>query len=237
MWGSMALRPAQGRALPSKSLHHDLPAALKLYSDEPLGTRLFVQLRRCLSPVQSIAEKVPGSGSVLDIGCGHGLISLALACAQAKRRILGIDPSSAKLDIAARAGKKLPNVEFRRSSAEDVHDEKFDVILLIDVLYLLPYERKLALLRRCRNLLSPDGTLIVKASDTHPAWKYAVTYAQEKFMTGAELTLGHCGLHFLSCRQNNALLHHAGFVTEMHHLRHWTPYPHVFFVARQRAEL
>lgn len=218
-----------------KSLNHDFSAALKLYSDEPFGTRLFVQLRRSLTPAQSIAEKIPGSGSVLDIGCGHGLFSLALACAQAERRILAIDPSSAKLEIAARAGRTVPNAEFRHSSTEDVHDEKFGVILLIDVLYLLPYEHKLALLRRCRNLLASEGTLIVKASDTHPSWKCAVTYAQEKFMTGADLTLGHGGLHFLSCQENNALLNQAGFITELHHLRHWTPYPHVFFVARQAA--
>ena len=237
MWGSGALRPAQRRDLLSKSPNHDFQAALRLYSDEPFGTRLFVHLRRCLVPMQSIAEWIPSAGSILDIGCGHGLISLALACAQAKRRILAIDPSSAKIEIAARAGKTLPNVEFRRSLAEDIHNEKFDVILLIDVLYLLPYEQKLALLRKCRDLLASDGTLIIKSSDTHPAWKYAVTYVQEKFMTGAGLTLGHCGLHFLSCQKKHALLNHAGFITDAHHLQHWTPYPHAFFVARQRAEL
>lgn len=236
MRGSAALRPAYERVLPSESPHHDFPAALKLYRDEPFSARIFVKLRHCLTPALSIAEKIPGSGSVLDIGCGHGLFSLALACAQAKRRILAIDPSAAKLDIAVRAGRQLPNVEFRRGFAEDVHDEKFDVILLIDVLYLLPHEQKLALLRRCRSLLSANGKLFVKTADTHPAWKYAVTHTQERFMTGAGLTLGQCGLHFLSCQQNNALLIQAGFNTEVHHLPHWTPYPHVFFVGRPQAE-
>ena len=220
-----------------KSLNHDFQAALKLYDDEPFSTRLFVKLRWCLGPAQSIDEKIPGSGSVLDIGCGHGLFSLALACAKGERRILAIDPSSVKLEIAARAGRKLSNAEFLCNSPEDVHDEKFSVILLIDVLYLLPYEHKLTLLRRCRNLLASGGTLIVKATDTHPAWKYAVTYAQEKFMTWAGLTLGSGGLHFLSCQQNNALLNQAGFITALHHLRHWTPYPHVLFIARHQAEL
>lgn len=237
MWSSGALRPAERRDLLSKSPNHDFPAALRLYSDEPVGTRLFVHLRRHLVPMQSIAERIPSTGSVLDIGCGHGLISLALACAQAKRRILAIDPSSAKIEIAARAGKTLPNVEFRRSFAEDIHNEKFDVILLIDVLYLLPYEQKLALLRKCRNLLASDGTLIIKSSDTRPAWKYAVTYVQERFMTGARLTLGHCGLHFLSCEKKNTLLNHAGFMTETYRLQHWTPYPHTLFLVRQHAEL
>lgn len=236
MGGSAALRPAYENTSPRESPHHDFPAALELYRDAPFSARLFVKLRHCLIPALSIAEHIPASGSVLDIGCGHGLFSLALACAQAKRRILAIDPSAAKLEIAARAARRFPNVEFRRSFAEDVHNEQFDVILLIDVLYLLPYEDKLALLRRCRSLLSTTGKLIVKTADTHPVWKYAVTHTQEKLMTGAGLTLGHCGLHFLSCQQNNALLNQAGFSTEIHHLPHWTPYPHVFFVGRRQPE-
>lgn len=171
----------------------------------------------------------------MDIGCGHGLFSLALACAQLGRRIRAVDPSLTKIEIAMRVGRNCPSVEFRPGPVDCGDGERFDVILLIDVLYLLAYEKKLALLRTCRNLLAPNGTLIVKVNDTHPAWKYTIAHAQEKFMTGAGFTLGHGGLHFLSCRENNDLLNQAGFTAELSHLVHWTPYPHVVFAARPQA--
>ncbi len=208
-------------------------AALKLYGDEPLATRCFLRLRRWLSPAKAIAAQVPALGSVLDIGCGHGLFPLALACANPSRRILGVDPSAAKIAIAARAGRTCPNVAFRHGLVDGDGGERFDVILLIDVLYLLAYEEKLAILQTCRKLLAPGGVLIVKASDTEPRWKYAVARAQERLMTGIGLTLGHGQLHFLSRQQNTELLSRAGFASEAHRLAHWTPYPHVLFVARE----
>jgi hypothetical protein len=81
-------------------------------------------------------------------------------------------------------------------------------------------------------LLAPHGTLVVKTNDTHPAWRFQVARLQEKLMTGAGFTLGTGELHFRSCAENAALLREAGFAVEIHHLPHWSPYPHTLFVAR-----
>jgi hypothetical protein len=73
---------------------------------------------------------------------------------------------------------------------------------------------------------------VVKTNDTHPAWRFQVARLQEKLMTGAGFTLGTGELHFRSCAENAALLREAGFAVEIHHLPHWSPYPHTLFVAR-----
>ncbi len=210
----------------------DFGAARRLYADEALGTRLFVLARRLLAPLATIARHVPLQGPVLDVGCGHGLMSLALACADPTRRVVGIDPSPAKIDVARRAGRPFGNLDFRAEFVEAVTGEAFAAITVLDVLYLLPDAQKRSLLAACRRLLRSDGVLVLKTNDTHPAWKYAVARAQEKAMTGAGLTLGTGELHFRSCAQNAALLRDAGFVANTHHLAHWTPYPHTLFVAR-----
>ena len=211
--------------------------ALRLYQNEPLGIRLFVRARRLLTPLERIAAHVPAEGDVLDLGCGHGLFSLALGLADPQRRILGLDPSPAKIEVARRVGQVLPNVTFQLGSIEAAAEQAFGVIAVLDVLYLLPRHDKVALIQGCRRALSPDGVLLVKTNDTHPRWKYAITRLQEWVMTRSGLTLGHGGLHFLSCQANLALLQAAGFAARVVHLPHWTPYPHVLFVARPSARL
>jgi 2-polyprenyl-6-hydroxyphenyl methylase/3-demethylubiquinone-9 3-methyltransferase len=211
----------------------DFDSTLKLYRGEPLGVRLFVWARRVLAPLDAIAAHVPAEGPVLDIGCGHGVFALALARTYPNRRILGVDPSHTKIAIAERARRASGSgVEFRVCTVEAVAHEQFAVITILDMLYLLPMDRKIAVLRACRRLLAPDGVLVLKTNDTHPAWKYGVTRAQERLMTGLGLTMGTGALHFLSCHQNADLLAQTGFRAEVHHLRHWSPYPHTLFVAR-----
>ncbi|MGE3474386.1 MAG: class I SAM-dependent methyltransferase [Rhodospirillaceae bacterium] len=210
----------------------DFSAARKLYRDEARGTRAFVLARHMLAPLRSVAARVPAAGPVLDVGCGHGLFSLALASADPRRRIVGIDPSPAKISVALRAGRGLPAVAFREGLVQSIAGERFETIVVLDVLYLLPDPLKRSLLDACRKLLAPGGVLLLKTNDTHPAWKYAVARAQEKVMTGIGLTLGTGELHFRSCAENAALLRGAGFAPEIHHLAHWTPYPHTLFVAR-----
>ena len=210
----------------------DFTAARRLYADESLGTRLFVFARCALAPLAAIAACVPRQGAVLDVGCGHGLFSLALAAADPGRRILGVDPSPAKISVAARVGRAFKNVEFREALVETLAEESFAAVTVLDVLYLLPDAQKKSLLGACRRLLAPDGVLVLKTNDTHPAWKYQVARAQERAMTALGLTLGTGALHFRSCTENAALLRASGFAPEIHHLAHWTPYPHTLFVAR-----
>lgn len=206
--------------------------ARKLYRNEPLGTRLFVRARRLLAPMPLIAARVPKAGPLLDVGCGHGLFSLAMAAADPLRRIVGIDPSPGKIEVARRVGAPYGNVQFREGIMESIEGDTFTAITVLDVLYLLPDDQKKSLLAACRRLLAPHGTLVVKTNDTHPAWRFQVARLQEKLMTGAGLTLGTGELHFRSCAENAALLREAGFAVEIHHLPHWSPYPHTLFVAR-----
>ncbi|MGE4062472.1 MAG: class I SAM-dependent methyltransferase [Rhodospirillaceae bacterium] len=213
----------------------DFAAARRLYAGEALGTKLFVLARRMLAPLGAIAARVPAEGRLLDVGCGHGLFSLALAAADPSRKIVGIDPSPAKISVAVRAGKSFANVEFREGVVESLEGERFAAITVLDVLYLLPDAQKKSLLAACCGLLAPGGTLVLKTNDTHPAWKYRVARAQERLMTGVGLTLGTGKLYFRSCAENAALLRETGFDVEVRHLSHWSPYPHTLFVARPVA--
>lgn len=209
--------------------------ALALYAGEPLGVRLHVRARHWLCPLERIAAHVPLRGRVLDVGCGHGLFANLLALEAPARTLLGVDPMASKIAVAARVARGLPNVRFAVGSAADVREAPWDVVTILDVLYLLPPPAKLALLERCRALLAPGGLLLLKTNDRRPRWKYYWTRFEEQVMTRLGLTAGQ-GLYFFGAAQNLALLRLAGFDARVVRLDTWLPYPHVLFVARPRGE-
>ncbi len=212
-----------------------LARALALYADEPLTVRLHVQARHRLCPLQRIADHVPPRGRVLDVGCGHGLFGNLLALESARREVVGVDPMASKIAVARRVAGGLPNARYSVGSAADARADQppggYDVVTILDVLYLLPPPTKLALLRDCRALVARDGLLLVKTNDTAPAWKYRWARFEEQLMTSLGLTEGQ-GLHFYSAAENQALLAEAGFRARVVRLESRLPYPHVLFVAR-----
>ena len=137
--------------------------------------------------------------------------------------------------MSQRVARARPNARYAVGSAADALAERpeggYDVVTILDVLYLLPPPAKLALLRDCRALLAPHGLLLLKTNDTRPAWKYRWARFEEQLMTGLGLTEGQ-GLYFFSAAENQALLAEAGFQARVIRLDTWLPYPHVLFVAR-----
>jgi 2-polyprenyl-3-methyl-5-hydroxy-6-metoxy-1,4-benzoquinol methylase len=202
------------------------------YKGQPLGIRGFVLARHLLAPLARVVAAVPPTGRILDVGCGHGLFANALALGSPSRQVLGVDPSGAKIAVARASSAGLPNVRYLQGTVQQIDEDGFDAITILDVLYLLPIEEKLAVLRACRERIAPNGVLILKANDTRPPWKYRVARLQEQAMTGLGLTLGHGELYFLSREQNANLLELAGFQPRFVDLNTWLPYPHVMFVSR-----
>ncbi|HZR98932.1 MAG TPA: class I SAM-dependent methyltransferase [Chloroflexota bacterium] len=215
----------------STSARPAIAQALALYRDEAPGVRLHVQARHWLCPLERIAAWVPPAGRILDVGCGHGLFGNLLALGAPDRQVLGVDPMASKIAVAQHVARGLPNARYAVGSAADVTDGPYDIITILDVLYLLPRPAKLALLKQCRALLAPDGLLLLKTNDRRPRWKYLWARLEEQLMTSLGLTEGQ-GLYFLSAAQNKALLGMAGFESEVVRLDSWLPYPHVLFIAR-----
>ena len=235
----VATGPVQhaGRTLPAAVA---LRRSLARYDRQPLGIRAFVRARHVLAPLARVLAAVPPAGRVLDVGCGHGLFTNALALGSPARAVLGIDPSGVKVNVARASAAddprlgipSIPNVGYEQGVVQDVAERGFDAITILDVLYLLPLDEKRAVLRACRERIAPDGVLVLKTNDTRPAWKYRVARLQEHLMTGIGLTLGGHGLHFLGREENAALLEEAGFAPRTVVLPTLLPYPHVMFVSR-----
>ena len=96
---------------------------------------------------------------VLDVGCGGGLLSEALAASGAQ--VTGIDMADASLAIAhAHMLKSGLTVDYQRSTAENLArqtPEHFDTVTCMELLEHVP--RPASILNACARLVKPGGDL------------------------------------------------------------------------------
>src|SRR3712207_5036331 len=118
----------------------------KYGSTNPLVRRLMAGFERSLDELLDRAAPE----SVLDVGCGEGVITHRWAVRLGTRRVVGIDlPDPGLRDEWARRG--APNLEFRAMTAERLAfaDGEFDLATAIEVLEHVPDPaRTLAEMRR-----------------------------------------------------------------------------------------
>jgi cyclopropane fatty-acyl-phospholipid synthase-like methyltransferase len=158
-------------------------AALALFADAPITMRLHVTARWRTCPLTEVAARVPTTGEVLDVGCGHGLFASYLALDAPGRRVVGVDLDERKL---ADASAVVDGVRGRGGSLEldvapggAVPDGPWDAITIVDVLYLLPADAQRDLVERAAAQLAPGGRLLVKEMASTPVWKARWNRAQE----------------------------------------------------------
>ena len=121
---------------------------------------------------------------VVDVGCGGGILSEAMARAGA--HVLGIDLSQACLDVArlhaleARIEAAGGALDYRAVSAEALaqeHPAHFDAVTCMELLEHVPDPA--AMLAALASLVRPDGEVIVSTLNRHPrAFAVAIVGAE-----------------------------------------------------------
>jgi len=107
----------------------------KYGSTNPLVRRLMAGFEGTLAEL--FAQAAPAS--VLDVGCGEGVLTHQWAQQLGERRIVGIDLDDEKLK-AEWATRQRPNLEYRAMLAENMPfaDDEFDLACAIEVLEHVP---------------------------------------------------------------------------------------------------
>jgi 2-polyprenyl-6-hydroxyphenyl methylase/3-demethylubiquinone-9 3-methyltransferase len=182
-----------------------------------------------------VADKAP-KGLIADIGCGAGVMTAMLALDRLDRRVIGADPDERKLNLARLGLGRLPNVEFRRATVDDLtrdFREAFDSIVVADVLYLMPIEKWNDFLAACFQLLRPGGVLLLKEAVADGSWKYYKCLLQEAIMVKVlRKTQSSGGLNFMPREFMETLLVRNGFaINEFLDLSAGYSTPHVLWTA------
>ncbi len=207
---------------------------LSLYRSAPAMTRAHVVVRWATCPIPAVAAQLPPAGRILDVGCGHGLLSLFLALESSDREIVGIDVDGDKLAAAraAAVGAGLA-ARFETVAGDELPAGPWHGIGIVDVLYLLSAGDQHSLLRSCAEALEPGGVLAVKEMALAPRWKARWNVLQE---TAAVKLLGITegeALTFLAPADMAAAMAEGGLTVKDRPIHRGYPHPHHLLVGQK----
>ncbi len=102
-----------------------------------------------------------GSEQVLDLGCGDGKVSAAIAACLTHGNVTGIDASFEMISLAKKAYVNSRNLNFKHDDATDFsYNEKFDVVFSNAVLHWV--QDHVAVLKNCYQSLSHGGKVLLQ---------------------------------------------------------------------------
>ena len=192
---------------------------------------------------------LPDAGSLLDAGCGQGvLLSLLLAAreqytagrwprdwpAPPRRLALrGIDAHAGRVAVARRALGANAQVE-HGDLREHVFARPYSAIVLIDVLLYLEAGEGERVIRNAAAALQPDGLLLLREPDAEAEAGFALRLTRCSSWFDAAMR-GRFGqrMHFRSAAQWGAELARQGLAVEAQPMSQGTPFANVLFVAKK----
>lgn len=159
------------------------PRVRALTRGASLGARLHCVVRAATCPLERVVESAMGAATVLEVGCGHGLLSGLLALAPSRPHVVGIDIDASKMADAGTIGANVRaaggDLTIEHSDGAALPGGPWDAVVLADVLYLLEPAEQAALVSASAAVLARRGRLIVKEMADTPRWKARWNRGQE----------------------------------------------------------
>jgi 2-polyprenyl-3-methyl-5-hydroxy-6-metoxy-1,4-benzoquinol methylase len=208
----------------------DKKALLEHYKNAGSITRAYLKIKLKICPLLQLEELFPREGIIVDLGCGNGLLPNILNMGSPERHIIGLDLDEKKIEVANKTKTTPAQITYQVGDVVDAEYPRGDVFTLVDVLYLIPYDKHETILQKCFQSLPPGGILIIKEMDTHPRWKYVWNFIQETLAVKLiGFTFGE-RFYFRSQKDYTDLLEHIGFSVKpvLMHSGYW--YPHIAYV-------
>lgn len=208
-----------------------------------LRTRARLWQRWTGTPFAVAGELLPRDGTVLDLGCGFGMLSGLLALDAPGRAVVGLDIDTAKLsrartlfgDVASFVAVDLDEAVAPAAAGLPAGlAAPADAAVVWDVLHHLADPE--TFLARAAAWMRPGALLLVKENDTEPLLKRVVAELVEVVAVGLDVTAS-APVRFRSRAEWSAVLDRAGFTVERaEHLpaREGFFVPHSLFLARRR---
>jgi SAM-dependent methyltransferase len=189
---------------------------------------------------------LPDSGSLIDLGCGQGVLLSLLKAARdlhadgrwpvdwppppTRLALRGVDADPGRVQIARRALDGGAQVEL--SDLCEVDFQACSVIVMLDVLLYLEEAQQERVLEKATTALRPGGLLLLREPDADASFAFRMT----KLSAWLEaLTRGKLGtkLHCRSAARWAELLERRGLVVDSAPMSDGTPFCNVLFVARK----
>lgn len=157
--------------------------------------------------------------NILDVGCGYGYLSYFLHYKNPNRKIFAVDYDDEKINIAKNGFDKTEHLQFKQLDITTYPFEKFDAILLNDVLHYFSEEKQKQLLEKCALSLTKNGIILIRDGITDLEKNHKKTKLTEQLSTNIfSFNKKEEKFHFFSSTdiRNFANQHHFLFQMEQH---------------------
>lgn len=128
-------------------------------------------------------EQLPMTGKILDVGCGYGFMTYMLGFLSDKREMIGIDIDQKKIETADNCHYKPDNVKFHCIDGSNFVFDKYDGIILSDILHYISQQEQRELVNKCMNSLNIDGVLVLRDSVSDLEGRQKISHLSEFFST------------------------------------------------------
>ena len=127
-----------------------------------------------------LAELIPLDATLLDLGCGQGLLELVLEMRGGGNQIHGIEWDGGKLGFARRLLAESPRCTFSQGDLRTAPWPAARAVVLLDVLHYFTPSEQSALLRRIAEHLEPEGSFFLRVMDGSSRGRSRMTRALER---------------------------------------------------------
>ncbi len=163
-----------------------------------------------------------GGKSVLDIGCGGGILAESMAALGAE--VTGIDLGDAPLTVARLHLKETGyTVDYRKIAAEDMaqqHPQAFDVVTCLEMLEHVPDPA--SIVAACAQLVKPGGHVFFSTINRNPkSWLFAIVGAEYLLQLLPRGT--HDYMKFIRPSELERMCRHAGLAVREYTGMHYSP--------------
>jgi SAM-dependent methyltransferase len=178
-----------------------------------------------------------GHGTILDLGCGQGLLFACLAAARGPSighavNLHGIEMRPAAAGIARRALADVARIEC--SDVRSAYFPRASCVVIADVLFYMSRPEQDGVLRQAVDALTPGGVLLLREADAGGGWRFRLTEWAERLAYAARGRLWQT-LTYRSRDEWVAALSHLGLEVTVRRLSAGTPFSNMLYVARKRG--
>lgn len=191
---------------------------------------------------------IPDRARLLDIGCGQGLLAAWLRAASTLhdrgewsaawprpprlRLIHGLELMPRDIERARKAlGTSDTTTSFTRGDMCSTDFGDFDVVVILDVLHYVDIAAQDDVLRRVRDALLPDGTLLLRIGDAAAGLPFRLSFWVDhvvSFVRGHR----HVRMYCRSLAEWHAALTRLGFAVTRMDMHQGTPFANVLLIAK-----
>src|SRR5262245_37346731 len=189
---------------------------------------------------------LPDDGSLIDVGCGHGVLLSLLRAAHdlyaagrwpadwpappTRLDLRGVDVHARRVEIARRVLDG--GARFDVSDLRDFHFPPCAAIVMLDVLLYLREAQQESVLEKATAALRPGGLLLLREPDADAGIPLPLTKLSARFEAALRGKLAQ-PLHCRSAARWVADLSRRGFAVDATSMSQGTPFCNVLFVARK----